>query len=476
MMVNTWRSVAAALVMVTAASVGWAQEKSGAAVGTANPGQEKQTNKEQLFTGDQPAAGSVDQAVDRIKNPFLGLTWGADERVRNEYFNNAITLNEQAKGHECDFMRYRSRLWATYSPNEFLEFNGRLAWEGRHYWQPSTKPEWDNGYGFVDTANFKLKSKEAGLTLTVGRQDIILGDGWLVLEGTPLDGSTSIYFDAARLTWDAKDLKTTFDGILIDNRSSPDQWAPTINDADRAQIEQNELGAIFYASNKSIKDTTLEPYFIYKHDSARLKNGDSGDIYTFGGRAERTFDANWKGRIEGAGQFGEKNNSALAAWGLLSRVTYSFNDAYDNKLKGNFEALSGDNPSTKTNEQFDPLWGRWPQWSELYVYTYAGETRIAETSNLIRVGPGWQCSPVKNLGLFLDYNLLFAMQTPLAGKVPGFGDDLFRGQLFSLVTKYKFNRYVSGHIWTEYLEPGNYYTSPKGDGAVYFRVELVFTF
>jgi len=474
-MAQNWQSVGVVLTMAVAANVGWADDRP-AAVPTADPGQGILTLRADPPTDAAPAPLTLDQQVDRIKNPFAGFTWGADQRVRNEYFNPAISLNDKSKGHEYEFLRYRSRIWGSYSPTEFLEFNGRLGWEGRHYWQPSTKPEWDNGYGFVDTLNVKLKSKDLGLTLTVGRQDIMLGDGWLVLEGTPLDGSTSTYFDAARLTWDVPSIKTTFDGIFINQYSDPDHWLPTINDADRNQIEQDERGAIFYVSNKSIKDTTIEPYFIYKHDRKVLANGDNGDIYTFGGRVEHTFDSHWKGRVEGAGQFGEKNNQSLAAWGVLSRLTYSFNDPWDNKLKANFETLSGDNPGTKgTNEQFDMLWGRWPQWSELYIYTVVPETRVAETTNLMRMGPGWQCSPTKKWGIFVDYNLLLAPESPLDGK-PGYGSGAFRGQLWSVVTKYKFNRFLSGHIWTEFFQPGDYYSTARSDSAVYLRAELVFTF
>ena len=465
-MSKAWQSVCVMLAITAASSAAWAE-----AEGTT--GFEKLSLRPVLYADSTPA--SMDQVVDRIKNPFAGFTWGADERMRNEYFDNAITLNEHAKGHEFEFWRYRSRIWASYSPSDYLELNARLAWEGRHYWQPSSKPEWDDGYGFVDTLNFKLKNKEAGLTLTVGRQDIILGDGWLVLEGTPLDGSTSIYFDAARLTWNAKAINTTFDLIAIDNYASQDVWMPTISDVDRPQIEQDERGAILYISNKSIKDTTIEPYFIYKHDQKRAVNGDNGDIYTFGTRIEHTVDEHWKGRIEGAGQFGEKNNQSLAAWGLLGRLTYSFKDPMDNQLKFNFEALSGDNPSTKTNEAFDPLWGRWPQWSELYVYAYLTETRIAQTTNLYRVGPAWQATPIKDLVLSCDYNLLFAQEKPLAG-TGGFGTGNFRGQIIQAVAKYKFNRYLSGHLWGEYFLPGDYYSSTKGDNAVYLRAELVLTF
>ena len=73
-----------------------------------------------------------------------------------------------------------------------------------------------------------------------------------------------------------------------------------------------------------------------------------------------------------------------------------------------YEYLSGDDPSTDTNEAFDPLWARWPQWSENYVYTYAMETRIAETTNLHRVYGGWEFNPTKKTEICTFYNLLFA--------------------------------------------------------------------
>ena len=91
---------------------------------------------------------------------------------------------------------------------------------------------------------------EINTTVTVGRQDIILGDGWLVLEGTPLDGSTSIYFDAIRSTTELKEMQTTVDVIYINQYSDPDAWLPTMGVVGDPQIEQNERGAILWVANK----------------------------------------------------------------------------------------------------------------------------------------------------------------------------------------------------------------------------------
>ena len=427
------------------------------------------------------AASQPRDIVDQIKQPNQYFRWGADERMRIEYFDNAITLNQHKAGHEWDFFRYRSRIWTTISPRENVDINARLAWEGRHWQDPrAVKHEWDDAQGFVDTLNAKVTVPGISAAFTVGRQDIILGDGWLVLEGTPLDGSTSIYFDAVRGTTQFKDLKTTVDLIYINQYSDPDIWMPTINDTDRAQIEQNERGAIAYFSNKSIQNTEIDPYFIYKHDVKVLANGDAGDIYTFGTRVVEDFTPNLRGRVEAAGQFGDKNGRSLAAWGANSRLTYSFNDTLKNELRFNAEYLSGDKPGDKTDQAFDPLWGRWPQFSELYVYTYAKETRIAQTTNLLRFGPGYVVHPLTNMELEFDYNALFANENtlrPTGNTLTGFAaSGNYRGSLFSSILRYKFNRFLAGHVWGEYLIPGKYYDSFMRDNAVYLRGELVLTF
>jgi len=462
---NQWACAVAGVMAATFAQSALAQEASA-----------PKLSLSPVIYADDMTQSDFDRRVDAIKKPFEGFSWGADQRWRNEYFNNAITLDNSTPGHEYQFWRYRTRLWTSYQPTDLgIELNARLIWEGRHYWQPSSQNEWDNGYGLFDRLNIKLKPQDTGLTLTLGRQDIMLGDGWLVMDGTPLDGSTSICFDAVRLTWNVKNIQTVFDAILIDNSAKQDHWLPPIgidNDS-RLLAEQDERGAILYVSNKSIEKLTLEPYLIYKNDHARAANGTNGDIYTLGQRVVYDFDEHWTFRAEGAGQFGHKNGQELAAWGALSRLTYRFNDSMNNQLKLNFEALSGDHPDTAQNEAFDPLWGRWPQWSELYVYTDIPETRVAQTTNLVRLGPGWQFQPFKKLTVSADYNALFAMDTPLEGtKIFGNGD--FRGHQIDAKAEYKFNRYLSGHLLGEYFVPGDYYT--KSDSAVYLRAELVFTF
>lgn len=433
----------------------------------------------------EPAKSWVDEA----KNPVPWLKWGADERIRHEYIDNPFFFDTDPPGDVWSFTRLRSRAWTTITPAQNIDVNTRLTWEARHWDEPESREGWDWSDVVWDNLNVRFSNLAGGnTTLTVGRQDIILGDGWLVLEGTPLDGSRTIYFDAARLTTDFKDAKTAVDLIYVQQYSDPDKWLSPINSKDFHNIEQDERGAIVWLTNKSIERTEINPYFIYKHDERVLANGDESDIYTFGTRTVHAFNQNWVGRVEGAYQFGNRENPAmfgagtgddLSAFGVNSRLTYNFNDNWKNALFVNYEFLSGDDPDSDTNEQFDPLWGRWPQFSELYVYPYATETRIAETTNLHRVGGGWQASPIARMDLMATYNALFADENTL-GAQAGFSESgNFRGQLFTFLVRYKFNRFLAGHILAEHFVPGNYYDDegPRNDDDVTFlRGEIVITF
>jgi hypothetical protein len=141
-----------------------------------------------------------------------------------------------------------------------------------------------------------------------------------------------------------------------------------------------------------------------------------------------------------------------------------------------YEFLSGDDPDTQDDEMFDNLWGRWPRWSEIGLYSYAAETRIGNAANLHRIGPSWSITPIKNLDFSASYYALFA-QHEVATRAPQVlfsGTDRFRGHFFQAVLKYKFSRHVSGHLWGEVQLPGDYYVNDKL--MSFLRAEVLFTF
>jgi hypothetical protein len=125
---------------------------------------------------------------------------------------------------------------------------------------------------------------------------------------------------------------------------------------------------------------------------------------------------------------------------------------------------------------FDLLWGRWPRWSEIGLYSYAAETRVGQEANLHRLGPSWTINPTKKMEINTAYYALFAQQqVATRGAIGPFSEDgIFRGHFLSAVLKYKFSKHVSGHLWSEFLFPGDYYTSSHL--MCFLRAEVMFTF
>src|ERR1035438_3396162 len=91
-----------------------------------------------------PDLSPTEQTIQDIKNPLSWMNWGADLRIRNEYFNNALSLGSGptsgpfAPLHAQDYFRYRGSLWTTITPTENLSLNVRLAAEPRDFMEPST--------------------------------------------------------------------------------------------------------------------------------------------------------------------------------------------------------------------------------------------------------------------------------------------------------------------------------------------------
>jgi hypothetical protein len=341
-------------------------------------------------------------------------------------------------------------------------------------------------------------------------------------DGTPNDGSFSYFVDAARLNWDLKDQHTTIDAIGLVQYARPDAWLPTIDSSTSVRpnpepltlTDQNEKGAILWVANKSLPAANLDGYFIYKHDN-RINDyppaffGDDADIFTVGGRVSGLVQEHWKYSAEGAYQFGQKrdpllnNNGSnpllpasaqttgfrdIEAFGVQSKATYLVKDDMNTQVSLSYEFLSGDNPKTKNDEMFDVLWGRWPQWSEVYnIYSYVQETRVGQTADLHRIGPTVSLDPLKDMNFSASYFALLADQevpTRSQGINSGFGipaaatpysdNGIFRGHYLQAVLKYKFNQHVSGHLWSEFVFPGDFYATRET--ISFLRAELLFTF
>jgi len=492
---NLLHSLLTFALVTAGATSGWAQS---ASIGVPVP----------PAAAAKPAAppSAFDKFAKELKNPADWLSLGADLRVRNEYMDNIITLTEANPLSEQDVIRIRGRLWASATPISNVSLNVRFSGEPRQWIDPAfagqyagrTGMEWR--YGILDNLNVKWTNAFGlPLLITAGRQDIMMGDfwnWWLMTDGTPGDGSWTFFYDAIRLTYDAKDLKTKADFMYIYNNAMPDEWIPTLGRSGEhtppyTDLEQNEQGVVVYLSNKSIKNMQIDPYFIYKRDNRERSNGDDADIFTLGAKITGTPAENWSYSLEGAYQFGEKQDPTakvpvsqtgerdIAAFGANARLSYLCKDPRNNQFHLVYEYLSGDDPSTENDEMFDILWGRWPRMSELYLYSYIYETsgKVAQWNNLHRIGGGWTMAPMNGMHLGVYYNALFAPESvPTRTVAPALFtmDGDFRGHYLQAVLKHQFSKRLAGHLWGEWVWAGDYYATR--DLFTFLRAELLFTF
>jgi len=410
-----------------------------------------------------------------LKHPADGIELGGDFRFRFEY-DNARKLDKKAVGHDRIFTRVRARAQAKIKLADDLDFNVRLITEPRYYIRPpSMDKQLVRHEVLFDKLNLTWRNVFGlPLTATIGRQEIKLGSGWLITDGTPLDGGRTGFFDALRFTYNL-DSNTTADFIWVQNHADSAKRLKPFNDRDEDLAEQDEQGAILYLAQKTGKDSGRDLYFVYKHDTHRvISSGSEGEIYTLGARFYGRLNERWQYSMEFAPQFGHKNGKSLGAFATNNQLFYNFNDEKESKIYLGYEYLSGNDDPDK---YFDKLWGRVDTWSVLYQGNIdAIDGRAYESSNLHRIYAEWATKLTEKTELRCGYNLLFADENTYKGGTGGMSKSgNFRGQLARVQLSYKVSKNLEHRIEGEIFGPGDYYNDDKNDPAVFARYNLVFT-
>ncbi|HOK65879.1 MAG TPA: alginate export family protein [Anaerohalosphaeraceae bacterium] len=438
-----------------------------------------------------------------FKNPMEDVTMGLDLRLREVYGRNLLSMNEDWGGsdnyNDHHWQRIRTRWSLKWAMAEDMDLNTRLTWEFWNHCKPENHPipffenqNVDFDEAIFDIFNIQWRNAfDMPLTLTVGRQEIILGTGWLVLDGTPADGSRTIFFDAIRAQYGLTDTLKA-DVIYIQQYDDEEEYIKPFNHhavQDRRHLTQktDERGFIFYLTNKADGGQQQELYYIYKNEensdwaqSYSSTPGQDADIHTIGGRLSGPLDDHWSYSAELAKQWGDRNGNTLQGLGANTKLMYAFNDEKKNEVHVGYEYLSGDDPDSSADEKFDSLWGDWPQYQrggdlQSYIWTYEGA--LGEVNNLHRLGFGHSFKPNKVWTINTDYNLLWADQTNprvIGGGANTLTDSNFRGHLLSGLATYSCCKNFKTHFMLDYLIPGDYYQI--SDDAYFARVHLEWTF
>ena len=226
------------------------------------------------------------------------------ERIRQESWDNTMSLDDGGSDSSA-YLRLRTSVGGQWRPDETWEVNLRLTNENRIYLAPKSDPKLKKNYDFnevfVDLLNVKWKNPgRLPLTVTLGRQELMLGEGFLIFDGGPLDGSRSAYFNGLRLDYSLKNKNNLMFFYMRQPRT--DTLLPVINDKEQAMVEQEEQGVGFYFSGR-LKKTALDAY-LFRKDT--FQNGllPAGAVHVAGGRVAHPFTDKLSLTAEGALQLG----------------------------------------------------------------------------------------------------------------------------------------------------------------------------
>ena len=393
------------------------------------------------------------------------------ERFRFEAWDNAINL-DGASNEGYAYTRNKTTLGVRWLAAKNLEVTAKLTNEFRVYMMPKNQAfSWNEI--FFDNLYLKWKISDAfPLTITAGRQDINLGEGFIIADGTPLDGSRSYYFNALRLDADLRPNQKLI--FFLHAQETTDRYLLVINARPQPLVEQPEKALALYYSGIFGK-WNVDGYVIRKLTGATELFPVTSRIDTVGARAQVPILRPLMLTAEGAVQTGTSGDAGRAAFGGISHLDYTprWRLPWLKTLTLGGIYLSGDDPATAKMEGWDPLFSRWPKWSEGYIYTFTRESRIAYWSNMTSIygSLGFDFGARANAALTL--HRLGALE-PAPGEFPG-GTGLVRGMLLVGRLNFIISRFVTGHFQWDHFEPGNFYR-PGASGFNWMRVEFLFRY
>ncbi len=427
---------------------------------------------------------------------------GINMRLRHEYWKNWLDMNKDSDENR-NFFRIKTSLWGELKLNEDLSLLTKLTDECKAFTYfggssgayPDKSAE-KKGYHFdineIVFDNFYLDIKNflnLPLGLRLGRQDFpgTYGEGFLIMDGTPEDGSRTYYFNAAKASWRINETNN-LDFVYI-NDPRYEKFLPVINEVETTQIKNppldklpqalnasDEEGCVLYWKNKTLQDFLFDGYYIYKKEG---KGGagfqsEEGQINALGIFARYDFSP-WilRGQITYQfGDYGQYDRQGTGGYLFLDREIENFN--WKPKFNLGYIYLSGDNQETEKNESWDPLFSRWPWISELYLLSMTAETGICGYWTNLGVLRGQLIfEPIKKTKLIVTYNFLMANEETRATSIlSGTGKE--RGHLPQLKVEYNFNENVSTYFLAEYFIPGDFYETR--DEALFLRSEVSLKF
>ena len=398
-----------------------------------------------------------------VQGDESSFDWGGRVTARLTSLSQ-IPIETGAKLPHLAYGEVIAGIWAKTKLTPDIETKVHLITDVRNYKDESTRR---NAYRFVDEIIVQsLYVKVDRLfsdhfSLTVGRQNLLYGSGNVLFESSPLDGVRGYYFNAVKGSWGFDQFKVDVIGIY-----NPSEDDFVINDQHKRLVENDESGGVVYLTNKSHPLLPKDLYYVYKHE--KTASGPALDLHTVGFRLQPNVSENIKANVELAYQGGDGAGGAnISAWMFDAYAKWTFPTvASKPELLLGYYFLSGDDPNSRQDEGWNPVWARWPKYNYIGAYNFLPV--IARWSNLGMTRLGVTMATPGNTTLTVTASHLTAPEAgPAGGKT--------RGELVSVALDFKVAEQIKGWAGYEWFTPGNYYPD-QHEGAHWARLEFIYSF
>lgn len=400
------------------------------------------------------------------------LSLGGEVIFRGYTLRNVWTFDDDVKGDDRDAFRLKGSLWANYQATDDVSVKIQM-----------TNQSWGEGAGVGDNNDNKVFLDNAyvqannilGLPVdaTLGRQNLIYGSGFVILDGQSQYGSTSIYFDGIKLRWHLND-RMSLDGLYMKDRE---------NTPGHAEKDDITLSGLYFINQECPFTGMRQELYVLNRDDETLGK----DIWMYGVRLSDRLANGFDYSLEGAIQKGDAaHNISQDAYGMKLDAGYTLqNAAWKPRFYANYSYLSGNKPSTSKNEQWDVFYGGWPQWGDLLAWRYlnvppnnlsdvydsfADYSNVvgeAVYSNLQIITLGASANLTEKLSGNLSYSDLRFNQTN-----PSVSSDF--GDYYQASLRYQYTRQLSFGLYAALLDPGSAFVNDDKATEVFWEAAYRF--
>ena len=412
----------------------------------------------------------------------MQLRLGGDIRARYEGYTSGVVAPNapKNKNHSTEYFRFRTRAYGALDIGQDITINLRFANRVHYVTTSPAKPNnndratWEfPDEVYVDAANVVFRNLLDGhLTLTLGRQDLFLGNGMLFCEGTPMDQGRSVYSDGVTAVYEQDSHKLT--AFIFYDRYK-DHFV-FINDQNRDLRAGDIFTSGLYYTYSLNDAANFDVYYMFNDldDQHATQNADGSlSLHTVGARFFGKYPI-MEHSLEMARQFGrDAYGNHLSGTMIDARLKFHLCD--DSRFKPvlglEFTHFGGDDEGTDHFEGWVPLMTECPLWGEELIPTMTRGlwTNLNMGSLTMSVDITEKC----NLLLYATDFYADEKDGSFAGNAcPGGGRHI--GLLIGAKASYKFNEYLSSEAYISHFMPGDFYD--QGEDSNWFRLEITARF